>query len=207
VGARVDQDLGRSAVQRQDLQDVAHVTPLVRARVQLAVAIGPRAALPEAIVAVGVDTAPAGQSLQVATARLNRLAAVDDDTGDTGAGELIRAEQAARAVPHDHHPCLATHLHRVGCAQQRGVGDAEAEATAAVFRRELEQQVVAHPAAPAVERPLAQDHGRQGLDVDAQLSRHPTAQRIGVARVVEPELQRHLAGQRLLRLSHGRAAL
>ena len=60
VRARVGQDRARRAVARQDFDHVAHVAALVRARVELAVAVRARPALAEAVVAVGVDLPAAG---------------------------------------------------------------------------------------------------------------------------------------------------
>jgi len=48
---------------------VAHVAALVRARVELAIAVGARAALAEAVVAVGVDAPVLGQALEIAPPR------------------------------------------------------------------------------------------------------------------------------------------
>ena len=63
VRARVRQNIFRSAVANQDFDDVADAAALVRARVELAVAVRTRAALAEAIVAVGIDLAATSESL------------------------------------------------------------------------------------------------------------------------------------------------
>src|SRR5262249_6607001 len=95
VRARVDQDLGRRPVQGEDLEHVAHRAALVRARVELAVAVCASAPFTEAVVAVRIHAATAGEALQVAPPGLHRLASIKHDRAEAGTGQLIGAEQTA----------------------------------------------------------------------------------------------------------------
>jgi hypothetical protein len=125
----------RRAVRGQDFDDVADVAALVRTRVELAVAVCSCAAFTEAVVGVGVDDAVLREAFEIATARLDGLAAVENDGWDAGARELVRAEDAGGSGTDDDDGWAG------GLAEGRaaqgvvGFGDAdhvvEADATAA----------------------------------------------------------------------------
>src|SRR5690606_20981432 len=102
---RLDQNRLRRAMSGEDFEHVAHVPSFVRPRAQLADTTGSRAAFTEAVVAVGVHGVLARQALEISTTGMNGFAPVEHDAGDTLPGEFVRAEHAARAVPHDQDAC------------------------------------------------------------------------------------------------------
>ena len=159
VRARVDEDVVGRAVDGEDLDDVAHVAALVRARVELAVGVGACAALAEAVVGVGIDAAVLGQALQVSAPRLDRLAAVDDHRGDAGARQLVGAEQAGRPAADDDD--------RVA----RGGGVEEGRAADRRAARGADDDVEAHAAAARIDRALADLDRRQRRERRAELLR------------------------------------
>ena len=79
MGVDVDHDVGVGAMLHEELQHLADVAALGGARVELAVAVGPCAALAEAPVAVGVHLLGAHHADDVGLALLHGLAALDDD--------------------------------------------------------------------------------------------------------------------------------
>ena len=190
VRSRVDEDVRRRAVQREQLQHVAHAAALVRTRVQLAVAVRPRASLAEAVVAVAVDHAVAIQPFQVVTPRLHALAAVDDDRADAVAREPVGAEQPRRPVADDHDARRARHLTERRSAELAG------------RCLEPDQQLEAHAPLASVDRAPSELHDRQGALVHAQRKRRAAAQACLVVRLVERKLELQLRRHR----AHGASA-
>jgi hypothetical protein len=192
VRAGVDQDVGRRAVQREDLDHVADVAALVGPGVELAVGVGAGAALAEAVVAVGIDAAVLGQALQVPAPRLHQLAAIDDDRGDPGARELVRAVQTRRTGADDDH---------------RGAGDRDRVGRAQGRRRVgpgADRQVKPHPAVARVDGAAADLEERELRRLDRQLVGHrgPDLGGVGleagrVERQVELELEVVVPARRL----------
>ena len=84
-------------MQREDLEHITHRAPLVRSRVELAVAIRSRTAFAETVVAIGIDPPLAIEERDVATPRLDTLSAFDDPAGNPVTRQLVRAKQARRA--------------------------------------------------------------------------------------------------------------
>src|SRR5690606_24199172 len=129
VWARVHEDLGRGPVAHQDLEDVADVPALVGARIELAVAVRPGAALAEAVVRVFVDRLAAGEEGEIAPPRLHLLSAYEDDRGDAVPGELEGREEPGRPRADDDRALLAADVLRIGLAQRldrRGVAQRDA---------------------------------------------------------------------------------
>src|SRR6185436_17607230 len=94
VVTRVGQDRRRCTEMRKDPYHVARVATLVRARVELAVAVRARAAFAEAVVAVRIDSTPAVDRFEVVSPGLHRFSAIDDHARDSAARELVGAEHA-----------------------------------------------------------------------------------------------------------------
>ncbi len=132
------------AVQRQELDHVAHVAALVGASVQLTVAVRAGAPFTETVVAVAVDLAARIQRLEVVTTRLNRLTPVQHVRENAVARQLIRAKQTRRAITDDQDARPLSHFAQRIAAQGR--------ARLGVGQRNL--QVETHPAAARVERAL-----------------------------------------------------
>ena len=94
VRVRVDQDVGRRAVADEDVEDGPDRAPLRRARVELAVGERAGAAFAEAVVALRVDDARAGDPGDGVTAPANVGAALEDDRAEATLDERERGEEA-----------------------------------------------------------------------------------------------------------------
>ena len=94
---RLDQNFGIGAVRDQSAQDTSHRAFVLGARVQLAVGERAGAALAEAVVGVGIERAALRQRRQIVTARLHRLADVDERHARAGVGQPERREGARTA--------------------------------------------------------------------------------------------------------------
>src|SRR5690606_16506872 len=110
--------LGRGPVAHQDLEDVADVPALVGARIELAVAVRPGAALAEAVVRVLVDRLAAVEEGEIAPPRLHLLSAIEDDRGDAVPCELVGREEPGRPRADDDRALLAADVLRIGLAQR-----------------------------------------------------------------------------------------
>ncbi len=122
--AGVGEDVGGRVVADEGFVDAAHVATLGGARVEFAVGVGASAAFAEAVVGVFVDGAEVGaiEGAEIEAARIDGLAAIDDDRRDAHARELVGAEQAARAVAHDDDLRLAVRFGGYGIAERRRIG-------------------------------------------------------------------------------------
>src|SRR5690606_34787257 len=82
VRPRIDQDLGRRPVGDEHVQHRLDRPPLLRTRVELAVAERPRPTFAEAVVAVRIEDTVAGERREVASPRANGSTALEDATAD-----------------------------------------------------------------------------------------------------------------------------
>lgn len=101
MGVDVDHDVGIGAMLDEETQHLAHVATLGGARIELAVAVGPGAALAEAPVAVGVHLLGAHQADNVALALFHGLAPFHDDGPHAQLQSLEGRKEARRAGTDD----------------------------------------------------------------------------------------------------------
>jgi len=73
----------------------------MRSRVQLPIAVGPRSAFAETVVAVDIDGPFLSQTPEIEATRLHLSPTIDHDRRNTVPGEFITAEQSGRSVSDD----------------------------------------------------------------------------------------------------------
>ena len=187
VRPRVDQNVGRRPVAAQRLEHQPHRPALARPRVQLAVGEGARAALAEAVVAVGHQLAALAQARQVASARPDLAAALEHQRPDPRARQAPRAEHPRRSGPDDHHGWLSRHARK-----DRRKSLARERELVAEAQRELD--VDADLAAAGVDRSVDDLDGAQGRLGQASGGRGRAAQGRRVEQRVGVEVDAHVQG-------------
>ncbi len=153
VRPRIDEDLGRSAVSDEHAQITSRYRPaLVRARVELAVAVRPSATFAKAVVRVRVDNSLLVEERDVAPACLHRFATLEQHGTDATFGKPQCSEQTGRpGSDHDHRRAPARY--RIQAVWQRS------RLLSLRFSRREDAQPQAQPRA----RPAGIDHAASDL--------------------------------------------
>lgn len=149
VRADVRMGLDEDVRVRAEVHEVAEggpqVTAFVAARVQFAVAVGPRAAFAEAVVRIGVDLVFARDADQIPPALPHRGTAIHQDGSDAVPHKGQRSEEAGGAHAHHENFRCAVRDGRQFRERKRVGGQRE------VHRHRLDGQDGAHRAAPGIE--------------------------------------------------------
>ncbi len=168
MGMRLEEDLGRRAVEHERLQRLVVVAAFLAAREQFAVGEGARATLAERIVRVGVDVQIAVYEGYVLLAGQDLLAAFEQDGLEPQFDESQRGEEPRGArADHDH----------LGRAAHVGIVEVHGRRLRLAVDEDLQREVDLHGAASRVDGPL--QYARQGHVVTFD------AQRAGSERRVE----------------------
>ena len=85
----------------ENLKHIANISTLVGTRIQLSIAVGPRTALAETVVAVDIDNPFLIEAPEVEASGLHLAAAIKHDRRDAVPGEFIAAEQPSWPVADD----------------------------------------------------------------------------------------------------------
>ena len=102
----IDQNIFRSPMRNQQRQNVADVPPLMGAGVELAVRIGPCAALSKTIIGMRVYNASGVKLLNVLTAGGNVFSPFQNDRANALLQKRQGGKISRRASPDDHHPMV-----------------------------------------------------------------------------------------------------
>ena len=162
-------------MKREDLEHIANTAALVRPRVEFAITVGSRSSFPEAVVAVGVDAAVAKERLQIMSARLDGLTAVEHCRANPRPCQSIGAHESCRAIA-DHQNSVGTRDHSRKRAGRR-LGRSP----------ERHRQMETNRATSRVDRAPAQRQRWQGSLTHSQPLRDLRPQPIVVVGLVEPK--------------------
>jgi hypothetical protein len=164
----------------EDFQHIANIAALVGSRVQLAVAVGSRTALTEAVVAVDIDNPFLIQTPEIEASRLHLATAIDHDRRDAVPREFVTAEQPGWPVADDDHTSIPDD--RSG-RWSHGLGRLD--------RANGDDEVKLHTAPTRVDRASPDSPLGQVGRAPSQCARDQPTERLWIGDVVEADLNRY----------------